>query len=87
MLPSLLHKMGQHKMVHLRRKVVTLKKYLCSEITSSYIYMLMECGNLDLNRWLQKRSAVNPLERKLYWKNMLEAVQTIHKYGWKSITP
>lgn len=58
----------------------------CSEITSSYIYMLMECGNLDLNRWLQKRTAVNPLERKLYWKNMLEAVQTIHKHGCESIT-
>lgn len=43
--------------------------------------MLMECGNLDLNTWLRNRKAVNPLERKFYWKNMLEAVQTIHKHG------
>ncbi|XP_024241922.2 dual specificity protein kinase Ttk-like isoform X2 [Oncorhynchus tshawytscha] len=51
------------------------------EITNSYIYMLMECGNLDLSTWLRNRKTVNPLERKLYWKNMLEAVQTIHKHG------
>ncbi|XP_056137608.1 dual specificity protein kinase Ttk-like [Lampris incognitus] len=51
------------------------------EITNSYIYMLMECGNLDLNTWLRKRKAVNPLERKFYWKSMLEAVHTIHKHG------
>lgn len=52
-----------------------------SEITTSYIYMLMECGNLDLNTWLRNRKTVNPLERKFYWKNMLEAVDTIHKHG------
>ncbi|XP_035601437.1 dual specificity protein kinase Ttk-like isoform X2 [Oncorhynchus keta] len=51
------------------------------EITNSYIYMLMECGNLDFSTWLRNRKTVNPLERKLYWKNMLEAVQTIHKHG------
>ncbi|XP_041109198.1 dual specificity protein kinase Ttk-like [Polyodon spathula] len=51
------------------------------EITNSYIYMLMECGNLDLNSWLRSKKAVNPLERKFYWKNMLEAVQTIHQIG------
>uniref|UniRef100_A0A8C7FJV1 Ttk protein kinase n=1 Tax=Oncorhynchus kisutch TaxID=8019 RepID=A0A8C7FJV1_ONCKI len=51
------------------------------EITNSYIYILMECGNLDLSTWLRNRKTVNPLERKLYWKNMLEAVQTIHKHG------
>ncbi|XP_064856217.1 dual specificity protein kinase Ttk-like [Oncorhynchus nerka] len=50
------------------------------EITNSYIYMLMECGNLDLSTWLHNRKTVNPLERKLYWKNMLEAFQTIHKH-------
>lgn len=58
---------------------------VCSEITSSYIYMLMECGNLDLNTWLRNRKAVKPLERKFYWKNMLEAVQTIHKHGYLSL--
>lgn len=53
----------------------------CSEITSSYIYMLMECGHLDLNTWLRNRKSVNPLDRKCYWRNMLEAVHTIHKHG------
>lgn len=52
-----------------------------SEITDRYIYMLMECGNLDLNTWLRNRKTVNSLERKFYWRNMLEAVQTIHKHG------
>ncbi|XP_031730358.1 dual specificity protein kinase Ttk [Anarrhichthys ocellatus] len=51
------------------------------EITNSSIYMRMECGNLDLNTWLRNRKTVNPLERKFYWKNMLEAVHTIHKHG------
>ncbi|KAJ3597367.1 hypothetical protein NHX12_000895 [Muraenolepis orangiensis] len=51
------------------------------EITDRCIYMLMECGNLDLNTWLRNRKTVIPLERKLYWKNMLEAVHTIHKHG------
>lgn len=41
----------------------------------------MECGNLDLNTWLRNRKAVNSLERMFYWRNMLEAVQTIHKHG------
>ncbi|XP_035527570.1 dual specificity protein kinase Ttk [Morone saxatilis] len=59
-------------------QIIKLYEY---EITNSYIYMLMECGNLDLNTWLRNRKAVNPLERKFYWKNMLEAVQTIHKHG------
>lgn len=58
---------------------------VCSEITNSYIYMLMECGNLDLNTWLRNRKSVNPLERKFYWKNMLEAVHTIHKHGCLSV--
>ena len=59
----------------------------CSEITDSYIYMLMECGNLDLNTWLRKRKSVNTLETKFYWMNMLEAVQTIHKHGEYELPP
>ncbi|KAM7382495.1 hypothetical protein PAMP_002222 [Pampus punctatissimus] len=59
-------------------QIIKLHEY---EITNSYIYMLMECGNLDLNTWLRNRKAVNPLERKFYWKNMLEAVHTIHRHG------
>lgn len=52
-----------------------------SEITDQYIYMVMECGNIDLNSWLKKKKSVNPWERKSYWKNMLEAVYTIHQHG------
>ncbi|XP_028986173.1 dual specificity protein kinase Ttk isoform X2 [Betta splendens] len=59
-------------------QIIKLYEY---EITNSYIYMLMECGNLDLNTWLRNRKTVNALERKFYWKNMLEAVHTIHKHG------
>lgn len=49
--------------------------------------MLMEYGTLDLNIWLRKRKTVNPLERKCYWKNMLEAVHTIHRHGALFIAP
>ncbi|XP_007903238.1 dual specificity protein kinase Ttk [Callorhinchus milii] len=51
------------------------------EITESYIYMVMECGNIDLNTFLRKKKVINPLERKCYWKNILEAVHTIHQHG------
>ncbi|XP_019748623.1 dual specificity protein kinase Ttk isoform X2 [Hippocampus comes] len=66
---------------HLQQYSDQIIKLYDYEITNSYIYVLMECGNLDLNTWLQSRTSVNPLERKLYWKYMLEAVQTIHKHG------
>ncbi|XP_077455707.1 dual specificity protein kinase Ttk [Stigmatopora argus] len=66
---------------HLQQYSDQIIKLYEFEITDSYIYMLMECGNLDLNTWLRKRTTVNPLERKFYWKNMLEAVHTIHKHG------
>ncbi|KAM9851684.1 dual specificity protein kinase Ttk [Aulostomus maculatus] len=66
---------------HLQQYSDQIIKLYDYEITSSYIYMLMECGHLDLNTWLRNKKTVNPLERKFYWKNMLEAVQTIHKHG------
>ncbi|XP_008275827.1 dual specificity protein kinase Ttk [Stegastes partitus] len=66
---------------HLQQYSDQIIKLYDYEITNSYIYMLMECGNLDLNIWLRNRKTVNPLERKYYWKNMLEAVHTIHKHG------
>ncbi|XP_017268616.1 dual specificity protein kinase Ttk [Kryptolebias marmoratus] len=66
---------------HLQQYSDQIIKLYDYEITNSYIYMLMECGNLDLNTWLRNRKTVNPLERKFYWKNMLEAVHTIHKHG------
>uniref|UniRef100_A0A6Q2WXT0 Protein kinase domain-containing protein n=1 Tax=Esox lucius TaxID=8010 RepID=A0A6Q2WXT0_ESOLU len=66
---------------HLQQYSDQIIKLYDYEITNNYIYMLMECGNLDLNTWLRNRKTINPLERKFYWKNMLEAVQTIHKHG------
>ncbi|XP_050996550.1 dual specificity protein kinase TTK [Acomys russatus] len=59
-------------------KIIRLHDY---EITEQYIYMVMECGNIDLNSWLKKKKSINPWERKSYWKNMLEAVHTIHQHG------
>eukprot|EP00066_Takifugu_rubripes_P030726 XP_011619992.1 PREDICTED: dual specificity protein kinase Ttk-like [Takifugu rubripes] len=38
-------------------QIIKLYEY---EITNSYIYMLMECGDLDLNTWLGNRKTVNP---------------------------
>ncbi|XP_029416519.1 dual specificity protein kinase TTK isoform X2 [Nannospalax galili] len=68
-----LNKLQQHS-----DKIVRLYDY---EITDRYIYMVMECGNIDLNSWLKKKKSINPWERKSYWKNMLEAVHTIHEHG------
>uniref|UniRef100_A0A452QTK5 Dual specificity protein kinase TTK n=1 Tax=Ursus americanus TaxID=9643 RepID=A0A452QTK5_URSAM len=68
-----LNKLQQHS-----DKIIRLYDY---EITDQYIYMVMECGNLDLNSWLKKKKSINPWERKSYWKNMLEAVYTIHQHG------
>ncbi|XP_028612038.1 dual specificity protein kinase TTK [Grammomys surdaster] len=68
-----LNKLQQHS-----DKIIRLYDY---EITERYIYMVMECGNIDLNTWLKKKKSINPWERKSYWKNMLEAVHTIHQHG------
>ncbi|XP_028326813.1 dual specificity protein kinase Ttk [Gouania willdenowi] len=66
---------------HLQQYSDQIIKLYDYEITNSYIYILMECGNLDLNTWLRNRKSINPLERKFYWRNMLEAVHTIHRHG------
>ncbi|KAM7136872.1 dual specificity protein kinase TTK isoform 1-T1 [Molossus nigricans] len=68
-----LNKLQQHS-----DKIIRLYDY---EITDQYIYMVMECGNIDLNSWLKKKKSIDPWERKSYWKNMLEAVYTIHQHG------
>ncbi|XP_023574485.1 dual specificity protein kinase TTK [Octodon degus] len=68
-----LNKLQQHS-----DKIIRLYDY---EITDQRIYMVMECGNIDLNSWLKKKKSINPWERKSYWKNMLEAVHTIHQHG------
>ncbi|XP_066465864.1 dual specificity protein kinase TTK [Tiliqua scincoides] len=68
-----LNKLQQHS-----DKIIRLYDY---EISEKSIYMVMECGNIDLNSWLKKKKTINPWERKSYWKNMLEAVHTIHQHG------
>ncbi|XP_056421922.1 dual specificity protein kinase TTK isoform X2 [Hyla sarda] len=70
---SHLNKLQQHS-----DKIIRLYDY---EITKEHIYMVMECGNIDLNSWLRRKKTINPWERKSYWKNMLEAVYTIHQHG------
>ncbi|XP_029451416.1 dual specificity protein kinase TTK isoform X2 [Rhinatrema bivittatum] len=70
---SYLNKLQKHS-----DKIIRLYDY---EITEDHIYMVMECGNIDLNSWLRKKKSISPWERKSYWKNMLEAVNTIHEYG------
>ncbi|XP_021027421.1 dual specificity protein kinase TTK isoform X2 [Mus caroli] len=70
---AFLNKLQQHS-----DKIIRLYDY---EITEQYIYMVMECGNIDLNSWLKKKKSINPWERKSYWKNMLEAVHIIHQHG------
>ncbi|XP_053143004.1 dual specificity protein kinase TTK isoform X2 [Hemicordylus capensis] len=68
-----LNKLQQHS-----DKIIRLYDY---EIGEKNIYMVMECGNIDLNSWLKKKKTINPWERKSYWKNMLEAVHAIHQQG------
>ncbi|KAH0622106.1 hypothetical protein JD844_024102 [Phrynosoma platyrhinos] len=68
-----LNKLQQHS-----DKIIRLYDY---EIAEKSIYMVLECGNIDLNSWLKKKKTINPWERKSYWKNMLEAVHTIHQHG------
>ncbi|KAL8186156.1 UNVERIFIED_CONTAM: hypothetical protein K2H54_065481, partial [Gekko kuhli] len=74
----------KNEIVHLNKlqqhsdKIIRLHDY---EINEKSIYMVMECGNIDLNSWLKKKKTINPWERKSYWKNMLEAVHTIHQHG------
>uniref|UniRef100_A0A8C5S5D5 Dual specificity protein kinase TTK n=2 Tax=Laticauda laticaudata TaxID=8630 RepID=A0A8C5S5D5_LATLA len=68
-----LNKLQQHS-----DKIIRLYDY---EISEKNVYLVMECGNIDLNSWLKKKKIINPWERKSYWKNMLEAVHTIHQHG------
>ncbi|XP_038617140.1 dual specificity protein kinase TTK [Tachyglossus aculeatus] len=74
----------QNEIAHLKKlqphsdKIIRLYDF---EITDQHIYMVMECGNIDLNSWLRKKKTINTWERKSYWENMLEAVHTIHQHG------
>ncbi|XP_077861509.1 uncharacterized protein LOC102802957 [Saccoglossus kowalevskii] len=48
------------------------------------MYMVMECGSIDLASFLRKESknrAMKEEDIKSYWRQMLEAVDCIHKQG------
>ena len=46
------------------------------------LLLVMECGSIDLAGYLRKnRSKITEKELHLYWRQMLEAVQVIHKEG------
>lgn len=52
------------------------------QVTESHIFIVLECGELDLARMLRKHTGgrlANENCLRLYWQQMLEAVQTIHE--------
>jgi hypothetical protein len=64
---------------HLRGKknIVQLIDYE-ARTTEGYLYLVMECGDTDLSLLLRS-SNLNENQIRLYWEQMLEAVQTIHE--------
>ena len=59
----------------------------CSEETCDELRIVMERGNNDLAgilknaRTMGRQQAIPPFTVQHYWRNMLLAVQTIHKEG------
>ena len=43
------------------------------------IHIVLEYGDIDLARLLQKESAQNENFIRLHWQQMLEAVHTVHE--------
>lgn len=60
-------------------------KLVNHEIKEQHLYLVMECGSLDLSQFLKKQKAMNAtldiIDILAFWKNMLLAVQAIHKHG------
>eukprot|EP01080_Neovahlkampfia_damariscottae_P001675 gene1675-444_t len=58
----------------------TIVQYVDSEIRKSdaTLYLVMECGDTDLSSLLKSKK-LNQNQIRLYWEQMLEAVQTIHE--------
>ncbi|PIK54444.1 putative dual specificity protein kinase TTK isoform X2 [Apostichopus japonicus] len=50
------------------------------EISQSHIYLVMECGSIDLASFL-RRKRVQKEDILFYWRQMLTAVQCIHDEG------
>ncbi|XP_038059332.1 dual specificity protein kinase TTK-like isoform X2 [Patiria miniata] len=51
------------------------------EITDSHIYLVMECGSIDLATFLSKHKKIDPQDMKFYWRGMLDAVDVVHQAG------
>lgn len=64
------------------RHIIRLHDY---EIRENHLYLIMECGSLDLSAFLKKQKAdkieLDVIQILAFWKNMLRAVETIHKHG------
>lgn len=60
---------------------------LCSEYkeADNLLYILMECGELDFDKYLKdtikQEGHLSPLYIKFYWQSMLQAVGALHKEG------
>ncbi|XP_071800891.1 dual specificity protein kinase TTK-like isoform X1 [Asterias amurensis] len=50
------------------------------EITDSHIYLVMECGSIDLASFLSTKK-INAQDMKFYWRGMLDAVDVVHQAG------
>ncbi|XP_077977453.1 uncharacterized protein LOC144433013 [Glandiceps talaboti] len=54
------------------------------QVTDTHIYMIQECGSIDLASFLRKakkQKAIKNEDIKHYWRHMLEAVECVHKEG------
>lgn len=66
---------------------ITLVCIFCSEYkeADNLLYILMECGELDFDKYLKdtikQEGHLSPLYIKFYWQSMLQAVGALHKEG------
>ncbi|XP_061176779.1 dual specificity protein kinase Ttk-like [Saccostrea echinata] len=65
-------------------KVITLHDFEYKE-SENLLYILMECGELDFDKYLKdtikQEGHLSPLYIKFYWHSMLQAVGALHKEG------
>ncbi|XP_022291226.2 dual specificity protein kinase TTK-like [Crassostrea virginica] len=65
-------------------KVIKLHDFEYRE-TENLLYILMECGELDFDKYLKdtikQEGHLSPLYIKFYWQSMLQAVGALHKEG------
>lgn len=65
-------------------KVIKLHDFEYKE-ADNLLYILMECGELDFDKYLKdtikQEGHLSPLYIKFYWQSMLQAVGALHKEG------